>query len=264
MIVPRSLPLCIVSLTSFVFEHSACIVSTVNRRSEKRTQETSLTYQLKPKIIDRKSKNPEAVPEGSVCSVRKRNPRISESAIFETQFLFPVVLEITCHWTETLMSALPCHQQNQLLAIFTMDKVRTDFWIQNSRLFRDFFPKTIILFPHSRLSNRWLIQTLKNAGTKLVFTMQTYRRDWIRFDQNDERKKKTLIKHLLWLWKKTQDFLPFFQTLSLFSRRFPDLENCWANFKTFSIIQDSVQHCMDVCILDVILQYEHPKECHWS
>ena len=141
-----SLPLCIVSLTSFVFEHSACIVSTVNRRSEKRTQETSLTYQLKPKIIDRKSKNPEAVPEGSVCSVRKRNPRISESAIFETQFLFPVVLEITCDRTETLINALPCHQQNHLFAIFTMDRVRTDFWIQNSRLFRDFFSKTIIYF----------------------------------------------------------------------------------------------------------------------
>ena len=136
-----SLPLCIVSLTSFVFEHSACIVSTVNRRSEKRTQETSLTYQLKPKIIDRKSKNPEAVPEGSVCSVRKRNPRISESAIFETQFLFPVVLEITCHRTETLMNSLPCHQQNQLVAIFTMDKVRTDFWTKIQDFFETFFPK---------------------------------------------------------------------------------------------------------------------------
>ena len=93
----RSLPLCIVSLTSFVFEHSACIVSTVNRRSEVRTQEMSLTNQFKPKIIDRKNRNLGTIPEGSVCSVRKRNPRISESAIFETQFLFPVVLEITCH-----------------------------------------------------------------------------------------------------------------------------------------------------------------------
>ena len=146
MFVLSSLPLCIVSLTSFVFEHSACIVSTVNRRSEMRTQKTSLTYQFKPKIIDRKSKNSVAVPEGSVCSVRKRNPRISESAIFETQFLFPVVLEITCHRTETLMNALLCHQQNHLFAIFTMDTVRTDFWIHNSRLFRDFFPKTIISF----------------------------------------------------------------------------------------------------------------------
>ena len=66
-----------------------------------------ITFQLKPKIIDPKNKHPVEVPEGSVCSVRKRNPRISESAIFETQFLFPVVLEITCHRTETLMNALP-------------------------------------------------------------------------------------------------------------------------------------------------------------
>ena len=57
----------------------------------------SLTNQFKPKIIDRKHRNLGTIPEGSVCSVRKRNPRISESAIFETQFLFPVVLEITCH-----------------------------------------------------------------------------------------------------------------------------------------------------------------------
>ena len=150
-----SLPLCIVSLTSFVFEHSACIVSTVNRRSEVRTQEMPLTYQFKPKIIDRKSENPVAVPEGSVCSVRKRNPRISESAIFETQFLFPVVLEITCHWIETLMNALPCHQQNQLFAISAMDRVRTDFWIQNSRLFWDFFSQ----------NNNFFFQT---PGSKLV------------------------------------------------------------------------------------------------
>ena len=41
--------------------------------------------------------------------------------------------------------------------------------------------------------------------------------------------------------KKNPDFLPFFKTLSLFSRLFPGLENCFANFKTFSRIQDSVQ-----------------------
>ena len=36
--------------------------------------------------------------------------------------------------------------------------------------------------------------------------------------------------------KKTQVFLQFFQTSSPFSRLFPGLENCWANFKTFSRI----------------------------
>ena len=39
--------------------------------------------------------------------------------------------------------------------------------------------------------------------------------------------------------KKKLDILPFFQTLSLLSRLFAGLENCWANFKTFSRIQDS-------------------------
>ena len=36
--------------------------------------------------------------------------------------------------------------------------------------------------------------------------------------------------------KKTQVFLLFFQTSSPLSRLFPGLENCWANFKTFSRI----------------------------
>ena len=37
------------------------------------------------------------VPEGRVCNVKNRNPRISASAMLETQFLFAVVLEITCN-----------------------------------------------------------------------------------------------------------------------------------------------------------------------
>ena len=212
-----------VSLTSFVFEHSACIVSTVNRRSEVRTQEMSLTNQFKPKIIDRKNRNPGTIPEGSVCSVRKRNPRISESAIFETQFLFPVVLEITCHWTETLINALPCHQQNLLFAIFTMDRVRTDIWIQHSRLFPHFiFPKQSFLFPDSKLSNRW--------KTKLVFTMQTYGRDWIRFDQNDKRKNKTLINTCCSFEKKLKTFYHF----SRFCLCFPDVFQIWKIAGQFS------------------------------
>ena len=41
-----------------------------------------------------------------------------------------------------------------------LSRVRTDFWVQNSRLFPDFFPKQLFLFPDSRLSNRWSIETL--------------------------------------------------------------------------------------------------------
>lgn len=36
-------------------------------------------------------------PDGSVCSVRNKKPRMSESAILVTQFLFAVVLEMTCN-----------------------------------------------------------------------------------------------------------------------------------------------------------------------
>ena len=37
------------------------------------------------------------LPDGSVCSVRNKKPRMSESAILVTQFLFAVVLEMTCN-----------------------------------------------------------------------------------------------------------------------------------------------------------------------
>ena len=41
--------------------------------------------------------------------------------------------------------------------------------------------------------------------------------------------------------KKLKTFYHFFKTLALFSRLFPGLKNCWANFKIFSRIQDSVR-----------------------
>ena len=44
-----------------------------------------------------------------------------------------------------------------------------------------------------------------------------------------QKKKKTLLKYYFNL-----------HTFSLFSRLLSGLENCWANFKTFSRIQDSV------------------------
>ena len=56
--------------------------------------------------------------------------------------------------------------------------------------------------------------------------LQTQGQNWI----------KPLLKHLLFLRLFT-----IFPDVSTFSRLFPGLDNCWANFKTFSIIQDSVQ-----------------------
>ena len=58
----------------------------------------------------------------------------------------------------------------------------------------------------------------------------------IEYDLTKTKKKAFAVA-----LKKKKDFLPFFQTLFLFSRLFPGLENCWANFKTFSRIQDSVR-----------------------
>ena len=82
--------------------------------------------------------------------------------------------------------------------------------------------------------------------------MQTFRRDWIRFGRNE--KKNSLIKQS----SSTQDFRPFFQTLSLFSRRFPRLENYWADFKTLSRIQDSVRTPMGAllfgCVVSLVVR----------
>ena len=92
-------------------------------------------------------------------------------------------------------------------------RVRTDFWIQNSKLFSDFFPKQFFFF--------------RTRGYQMGDLTKT--------------KNKFTYRALVVALKKTQDFLPFCQSLSLFPRLFPGLENfCWANFKTFSRIQDSV------------------------
>ena len=114
-----------------------------------------------------------------------------------------------------------------------MFRVHTDFLFQNSKIFfQPFFQNNNFFF-----QTRWSIGTFKNAGIKLL---SSYSWDWIRFDQN--KTKNHTYKFVVALKKKkTQDFLPFFQTLFPFSRLFPGLENCWANFKTFSRIQDSVR-----------------------
>ena len=101
-------------------------------------------------------------------------------------------------------------------------RVGTYFWIQNSRLLQDFFQKQWFLFPDTLLSNRWSKETLKKLRkqTQRFFhdALQTYGRDWIRFDQ----KKKLLIKHLLVALKNPnlKNFLPFMQTSSPFSKLF--------------------------------------------
>ena len=65
-----------------------------------------------------------------------------------------------------------------------MDRVRIDFWIQNSRLFPDFFQNNIF-FAFSRLRViKWMINRhLKKHRNKALFNdiLQAHGQDWIRF-----------------------------------------------------------------------------------
>ena len=99
--------------------------------------------------------------------------------------------------------------------------------IQNSRLHPDFFAKNM------SLSNRWSTENLKKRRKK-AFSM-TCRRDWIRFDKHE--KNFTCEGHVVPFKKRR--LLPFFQDFPSMFQHFPCLENCWANFKTFSTIQDT-------------------------
>ena len=89
------------------------------------------------------------------------------------------------------------------------DRLRTDNWIQNSRLFSRLFSKTIISFPNSRLSNSSSIQTLKKAGTKVFSRCTANVR--AKLDKIWPKRKKVNYKALVVALKKTPDFLPFFK-----------------------------------------------------
>ena len=111
------------------------------------------------------------------------------------------------------------------------------FFIQNSRLFPDFFQNNNLFFQTQGYQIGDQSRPLKKRRNK-TFSM-TCRRDWIRFDQHE--KKFTSEGLVVRLSKKLKTFYHFFKTLPLFSRLFPGLENCWANFKTFSRIRDSLR-----------------------
>ena len=117
----------------------------------------------------------------------------------------------------------------------SLSRVWTDFWIQNSRFFQT-FSKTITSF--SRLtSNRWAKETLRKEQEQSFIndTLQTYRQDWKWFDQQE---KNFTCKALVVALKK---HFTIFSRLYLYFPDFFQVENCRANFKTFSRIQDSVQ-----------------------
>lgn len=58
------------------------------------------------------------IPEGSVCNVKNRNPRISASAMLATQFLFAVVLEITCK-TNIYQHQIPLSLMSLIVFLFS-------------------------------------------------------------------------------------------------------------------------------------------------
>ena len=73
--------------------------------------------------------------------------------------------------------------------------VRTDFWIQNSILFPNFFPNNYCI-SFSRLKVIKSVITGKMQGESFSHdVLQTYRQDWIRFDQNETL--ISIIKHFL-------------------------------------------------------------------
>ena len=51
------------------------------------------------------------------------------------------------------------------------------------------------------------------------------------------KRKKFTYRALAVAFKKISRFLPFFLTLSPFSRLLPALENCWTNFKIVPTLQ---------------------------
>ena len=92
------------------------------------------------------------------------------------------------------------------------------FWIQNSRLFPDFSSKQWFLFPDSRLSNRWSIQTLKTE-TKLFSQCKgnlqaRWDKIWPKQNKKNYEVLVIALKTNLRLLTIFPDFLSIFQTCS--------------------------------------------------
>ena len=139
---------------------------------------------------------------------------------------------------------------NQLLGVAGFVQILDPKFKTFSRL----FTKTMISLFTLKVINSWSTETYKNAGTKL-FSWCTANAQWPWFTA-DIRGLTVLVLKLLILWlnvlvtgetewglttgkNNTRLFNIF---LNGFSRLFPGLENCFANFTTSSIFnnQDSV------------------------
>ena len=56
---------------------------------------------------------------------------------------------------------------------FVSNRVCTDFFDPKFKTFPDFFPKQEFIFPSSRLSNRWSIETFIKAAWTQLFSWHT-------------------------------------------------------------------------------------------
>ena len=135
-----------------------------------------------------------------------------------------------------------------IILLLTVTQGSYKFLDPKSKTFSRLFPKQFIISfsqtPGYQIGDQSRPQKIQ-VQSLFYDALQINGWDWIRFDQN-EYLKDTSKAHLVVAFKKNQDFLPFFQTLSSFFRLFPGLENCWANFKTCSRIQDSVRTLLTI------------------
>ena len=104
-------------------------------------------------------------------------------------------------------------------ATWINNRVHTDFWIQNSRL----FPKHEHIFPDSRLSNRWSKETCKNAGPINTFSWCSAN-IWVKLNKIWPKWKKFTFKALVVALKKKLKTFYLFSRLYLHS---PDFFQVW-------------------------------------
>ena len=128
------------------------------------------------------------------------------------------------------------------------NRVCADFWIQNSRLFPVFFPKQKFLFQGWRLSNRWSIQTLKSRNKAFLSRpLQTYGRDWTRFDQH--KKEKYTCEALSHFFKTIfPDFISLFQTFSRSGKLLAKFRGFFKNSRLFTNPIQNTKHFQDKCL----------------
>ena len=136
---------------------------------------------------------------------------------------------------------------------FQFHERKYDFWCQNLSiaLFVQIFGFTIQdifhnnnVFCQSRGYHQIGDQQRRWKWQEQSFTTHCKRTDEIEWDSTKRKKKKfTYIALAVALKKRKKNsrlFIIFPEFISI-SKLFPDLDNCWANFKTFSKIQDSAR-----------------------